>query len=290
MKASAVALALAVTCGMATCGTAAAQGKGGPTESTPGAAVYFVELKDGATVPTRVIIRFGLRGMGVAPAGTERTHSGHHHVLIDTELPPLDQPIPNDPNHLHFGSGQTEAEIELTPGPHTLQLLFADKDHIPHATPLVSEKIRVVASDAPAQPVAQGTARQPSPKGARVYLEYPPNGARVPRTFKVRFGLTNMGVAPAGFEKASTGHHHLIIDSPLPPMGEPIPNEPKYIHFGSGQTESTVTLPPGPHTLQLLLGDHNHIPHDPPVMSKPIKVFVGDVRAKKRKARKAGRK
>jgi hypothetical protein len=268
-----------------TCGTCVAQGKGGRTESTPGAAVYFVDLKDGAKIPTRAIIRFGLRGMGVAPAGTERTHSGHHHILIDTDLPPLDQPIPSDFNHLHFGAGQTEAEIELTPGPHTLQLLFADKDHIPHSSPLISEKIRVVASDEPSQPVARGGGRQASPTGARVYLEYPRNGAQLPRTFKVRFGLTNMGVAPAGFEKASTGHHHLIIDSPLPNFDEPIPNEPNFIHFGSGQTESQVTLPPGTHTLQLLLGDHNHIAHDPPVMSKPIKVYVSDRRPRKARNR-----
>jgi hypothetical protein len=270
------------------CGTALAQGKGGPTESTPGAAVYFVDLKDGAKIPTRAIIRFGLRGMGVAPAGTERTHSGHHHILIDTELPPLDQPIPADFNHLHFGAGQTEAEVELTPGPHTLQLLFADKDHIPHTPPLISDKIRVVASDEPAQPVAKGGGRQPSPEGARVYLEYPRNGARVLRTFKVKFGLTNMGVAPAGFEKASTGHHHLIVDSPLPPLDEPVPNSPEYIHFGSGQTESKMTLPLGTHTLQLLLGDHNHVPHDPPVMSKPIKVYVSDARPR-RKVRRGRR-
>jgi hypothetical protein len=204
--------------------------------------------------------------------------------LVDAELPPLDQPIPSDFNHLHFGAGQTEAEVELTPGAHTLQLLFADKDHIPHSPPLMSGKIRVVATDEPSQPVARGGGRQASPAGARVYLEYPSNGARVSRTFKVRFGLTNMGVAPAGFEKASTGHHHLIVDSPLPPFGEPIPNEPNYIHFGSGQTESQVTLPPGAHTLQLLLGDHSHVPHDPPVMSKPIKVYVSDARPR-RKAR-----
>jgi hypothetical protein len=97
---------------------------GGPTPSPQGAAVHFVGLNDGAKLPTRVTIRFGLRDMGVAPAGLERANSGHHHLLIDTELPPLDKPIPNDFNHLHFGAGQTEAEVTLKPGPHTLQLLF----------------------------------------------------------------------------------------------------------------------------------------------------------------------
>ena len=75
--------------------------------------------------------------MGVAPAGSDRPNSGHHHLLIDTELPPLDQPIPNDFNHLHFGGGQTEATITLKPGVHTLQLLLGDKDHIPHTPPAI---------------------------------------------------------------------------------------------------------------------------------------------------------
>ena len=118
--------------GAVTCAAVDAQEKrtGEPTPSPPGAAVYFVNIKDGATVPTRVTIHFGLRGMGVAPAGSARANSGHHHLLIDTDLPPLDQPIPNDFNHLHFGAGQTEAEVTLTPGPHTLQLLLGDEAQV----------------------------------------------------------------------------------------------------------------------------------------------------------------
>jgi Domain of unknown function (DUF4399) len=134
---------------MVTCGLAWAQlGElGGPTSSPQGAAVHFIGLNDGATVPTKVTIRFGLRDMGVAPAGLERDNAGHHHLLIDTELPPLDKPIPNDFNHLHFGAGQTEAEITLKPGPHTLQLLLGDKDHIPHSPPVMSPRIRVVVAE-----------------------------------------------------------------------------------------------------------------------------------------------
>ena len=121
--------------------------RGGPTPSPQGAAVHFVGLNDGANLPSRVTIRFGLRDMGVAPAGLERDNSGHHHLLIDTELPPLDKPIPNDFNHLHFGAGQTEAEVTLKPGPHTLQLLFGDKDHVPHNPPVMSPRIRVVVAE-----------------------------------------------------------------------------------------------------------------------------------------------
>jgi hypothetical protein len=133
------------------CGAVSAQPAktGGPTPSPEGAGVHFVGLNDGATVPTKATVRFGLRGMGVAPAGLDRDNSGHHHLLIDTELPPLDQPIPNDFNHLHFGAGQTEAEVTLKPGAHTLQLLFGDKDHIPHSPPLMSPRIRVVVLEPP---------------------------------------------------------------------------------------------------------------------------------------------
>jgi hypothetical protein len=217
--------------------------------------------------------------MGVAPAGTKKANSGHHHLLIDADLPPLDQPIPNDENHLHFGAGQTEVELSLPPGPHTLQLLLGDADHIPHTPPVYSERIHVtVAESAPAQAPATPTpafVRHPSRPGARVYIVSPANGAYVATTFTVRFGLEKMGVAPAGDNKPNSGHHHLLIDTPLPPMDQPIPFDENHIHFGDGQTEATVTLPTGRHTLQLLLGDANHVPHQPPVVSDPIVVYVG---------------
>ena len=136
----------------------AQQGRtGGPTPSPEGAAVYFVGLKDGATLPTKMTIHFGLHDMGVAPAGLDRANSGHHHLLIDTELPALDRPIPNDFNHLHFGAGQTEAEITLKPGTHTFQLLLGDKDHVPHSPPLMSPRITVTVM----QPGGQGTTAPP---------------------------------------------------------------------------------------------------------------------------------
>jgi len=281
---------------VAACGAVQAQdrGTGGPTPSPPGAAVYFVDLKDGATIPTNATIHFGLRGMGVAPAGSDRANSGHHHLLIDTDLPPLTQPIPNDFNHLHYGAGQTEAEVTLTPGEHTLQLLFADKDHVPHSPPLYSPRIRVrVADTAPppqtssAAPPASG--RHPSPPDAKVYFVYPTNGAYVSRNPVIRFGLVNMGVAPAGVAKPNTGHHHLLIDAPSPPPDRPIPNDFNHLHFGAGQTEAKVTLPLGEHTLLLVLGDENHVPHDPPVMSKPIKVTVTESGRRPRTTRRSRR-
>lgn len=112
-----------------------------------------------------------------------------------------------------------------------------------------------------------------SPEGAQVYIISPNNGETVPSTFTVKFGLQGMGIAPAGIDKAKTGHHHLLVNAKsLPPFDQPMGSDVK--HFGGGQTETTLTLPPGNHTLQLILGDKNHIPHNPPVVSEVVKVIV----------------
>lgn len=115
----------------------------------------------------------------------------------------------------------------------------------------------------------------PSPENAEVYIIWPPNGAVINGgKFWIRMGLRNMGVAPKGVELPNVGHHHLVIDADLPPAGKPIPSDRNHLHFGAGETEARIELPPGKHTLQLLLGDHNHAPHDPPVHSKKISVTV----------------
>jgi hypothetical protein len=109
----------------------------------PGAVLYFISPVQGSTVDSPVTVRFGLKGMGVAPAGVARPDTGHHHLIVDAPTPPLDQPVPNDAQHLHFGGGQTETVLELPPGTHELQLILADKDHVPHDPPLVSERITI---------------------------------------------------------------------------------------------------------------------------------------------------
>ncbi len=116
--------------------------------------------------------------------------------------------------------------------------------------------------------------RSASPEGARVYFITPVDGATIQSPFVIRFGLSEMGVAPAGTEKQATGHHHLVIDAELPASDFPIPATEHYRHFGKGQTEVELSLPPGEHTLQLVLGDHIHIPHDPPIVSERITVTV----------------
>jgi uncharacterized protein DUF4399 len=114
-----------------------------------------------------------------------------------------------------------------------------------------------------------------SPENADVYFIQPTDGATVDGTFKVVFGLQNMGVAPAGVDRDGTGHHHLLINTDAPSdMSKPLPSTDQVRHFGGGQTETEITLPPGKHTLQLLLGNYAHVPHSKPVISKRITVMV----------------
>lgn len=121
-------------------------------------------------------------------------------------------------------------------------------------------------------PLSAGT---PAPANANLYLISPAHGEAVHNPITVRFGLKGMGVAPVGVAKPNTGHHHLLIDlSEPPPLGQPLPKDEQHMHFGGGETETILELSPGKHTLQLLLGDGNHIPHDPPVMSERITITV----------------
>lgn len=113
------------------------------------------------------------------------------------------------------------------------------------------------------------------PNNPQVYFIWPHDGAVIKGgKFWVRMGLRNMGVAPKGTAMPNTGHHHLLIDTGLPSMTEAIPNDRNHLHFGAGETEARIELPPGTHTLQLLLGDKDHVPHKSPVLSKKITITV----------------
>jgi hypothetical protein len=130
---------------------AAAPAFAGDTPAPQGAEVYFVGLEDGATVSSPVTVVFGLKGMGVAPAGTEKEGTGHHHLLIDRpalgEGPDgadeLEYGIPADESHRHFGGGQTQITLDLAPGTHTLQLVLGDHNHVPHDPPVTSDVIEI---------------------------------------------------------------------------------------------------------------------------------------------------
>lgn len=114
------------------------------SKAPDGAKVYFIEPVDGATVATTFTVKFGLAGMGVAPAGVDKENTGHHHILINLdELPDMTKPLPATDQIKHFGGGQTETTLTLEPGEHTLQLLLGNYVHIPHDTPVMSEKITV---------------------------------------------------------------------------------------------------------------------------------------------------
>jgi hypothetical protein len=122
---------------------------------------------------------------------------------------------------------------------------------------------------------AQAPERTPSPAGAEVYIISPKDGASVKSPFTVVFGLKGMGVAPAGVKFENSGHHHLLIDTAVPAdLSMPLATTDQIRHFGKGQTEASIELPPGKHTLQLVLGDQNHTPHNPPVESKKITITV----------------
>lgn len=124
---------------------------------------------------------------------------------------------------------------------------------------------------------AQSLELTPAPENARAYFIHPGHGEAVTSPVTVKFGLEGMGVAPAGVDHQHTGHHHLLIDiddASMPPLDLPLPASDQVVHFGGGQTQVTLDLEPGTHTLQLLLGDYRHVPHDPPVLSERITIVV----------------
>ena len=122
---------------------------------------------------------------------------------------------------------------------------------------------------------APAVARTQSPEDALAYIIWPTDGTVIHGgKFWVRMGLRNMGVCPRGVNIPNVGDHHVLIDTELPPMDESIPSDRNHLHFGAGETEARIELPPGKHTLQLLMGDHDHVPHDPPVYSKKISIVV----------------
>ncbi len=138
-------------------------------------------------------------------------------------------------------------------------------------TRLISPLLIALLSVSTAQ--ASAIKQSTSPSTANLYIISPQDGDTVKSTFTVSFGLQGMGVAPAGVERKHTGHHHLLVDKDtLPAFNQPMGGE--VIHFGNGQTQTTLTLPKGKHTLQLILGDHHHVPHQPAVISKKITITV----------------
>ena len=133
------------------------------------------------------------------------------------------------------------------------------------------------ATTAPAEAApapAPALARTASVEGAEVFFIAPADGATVSNPISIEFGIAGMDVVKAGNDQPNSGHHHLLIDTGLPDLGLPIPAHEHHVHFGDGSTSTQISLPPGEHTLQMLLGDHTHIPHNPPLTSAQITIMV----------------
>jgi hypothetical protein len=160
----------------------------------------------------------------------------------------------------------------MRPIPRTLPAVIAGLALLSVAAPAGAQQHGHGAQPAPAAAPGQ---RTPAPADAYVYIGWPNDGQTLPAgRIKVWFGARNIGVAPAGVNFRDTGHHHLLINVPIPPLDEPIPNTKNHLHFGAGQTETYLDLTPGTYTLQLIMGDADHVPHQPPVTSKKITIHV----------------
>ena len=142
------------------------------------------------------------------------------------------------------------------------------------AEPAAEATPKPATEASPAGPAVAAIPRTPSPDGARVFFITPADGDTVSSPVSIEFGVEGMSVVRAGEQAEAAGHHHLIIDAELPPLGAPIPADANYRHFGDASTSTQIELEPGTHTLQLLLGDHIHVPHDPAVFSDVITITV----------------
>ena len=231
-------------------GHAMANGTAKPAPEQAG--VHFVFPQEGAKIFAKSALRFGVSGMTVTPAGqhVEDATRGHHHLIVDGAPIPQGQPVPFDDQHMHFGKGQTETEITLAPGTHTLTLQFANGAHLSYG-PALSKTIRVEVL--------------PAPTELGVFFVNLKDGDKVKSPFPVRFGVKGFALRPAGEDPLdkTTGHHHVIVDSTAVPLGQMVPADDKHIHFGKAQTETELSLPAGKHELQLQLADGAHSSYGP---------------------------
>jgi len=212
------------------------------------AGIRFVYPQNGATVPATFDVAFGVDGRTVRPAGEDVADrkSGHHHIIIDGAAIPKGQVVPKNETHIHYGGGQTHAQLTLSPGAHSLTMQFADGAHISYG-PAWSRTIEVNVVPA---------------TGARgVHFVSPADGAKVQGPVRVVFGVEGMTIRPAGEDilDKTSGHHHIIIDAEAPSIGRAVPADERHIHYGGGQTEAVLDLKPGKHKLTMQLADGAHL-------------------------------
>ena len=260
---------LSAALALAACGKDATPPAGGAPASTASAApasapeawknppadakVHFVWPQDESTVFAELPVVFGVDGMTVTPAGeaVEDSTRGHHHIIIDGQPLAAGTMVPMDEKNIHFGKGQTETKLKLTPGKHTLTLQFADGMHKSYGPKLASTiTVNVVALPEPAP---------------RVFFKSPADGAKVTSPVKLEFGVEGFTLSPAGenVTDKTKGHHHVIVDGKPIPAGVMVPADATHIHFGKAQTEAEIPLTPGKHTLTLALADGLHLAYGP---------------------------
>jgi hypothetical protein len=232
------------------------------TSSDPKRAVSFMWPQDGSTVFTEFDVAFGVNGMGLRKASEDPLDktTGHHHVIIDAPSIPAGQVVPKDATHIHYGDASSTARLTVTPGPHVLEMQLADGAHLSYG-PELAAKIKITATEKPAAVgVSFGNIK---------------DGDVVASPVAVKFAVEGFTVRPAGqdvFDKTS-GHHHLTIDGKGDDLGAVVAKDETHLHFGKGETEASVALTPGPHTLTMQFADGAHMSYGAS-MSKTIKITV----------------
>lgn len=233
-----------------------------PKQNNGAKSVFFRAPMNQAKVFTTFTVGFGVQGMTVTPAGeaVDDKSRGHHHLIINGKPIPAGQPVPMNETHKHFGKGQTEATVTLPVGQHTLTMQFADGAHISYGESMATSiQVNVVEAKEP----------------PKVFFVAPKDKEKVKSPLSLKFGVQGMTVRPAGEDPLdhTSGHHHLIIDGKAPAYGVPVAKDATHIHYGKGQTEASVDLTPGKHTLTMQFADGAHLSYGPG-MSTTIEVEV----------------
>ena len=223
----------------AACGDTDAPDDAAGAPEASGPAVAFASPEDGAEVANPVAVEFTTNEFTLEPAGEVHEHAGHLHVMVDVPCVEPGQAIPRDANHIHFGKGQTEGKIDLAAGEHTLCLQAGDGAHV--ALDLTDE-IHVTVDDSPSV----------------AFLE-PANAAAVTSPVALKLAAFNFALEPAGEVHEGAGHLHVMVDVPCVEPGQAIPSDAHHVHLGQAQTETSLDLAPGEHTLCLQAGDGTHL-------------------------------
>lgn len=223
-----------------------------PAQPTPAPAptapsVRFASPANGATVSPSVAIVMAASGLVVEPAGEIHEGAGHFHILVDTDFVPAGEVIITDKQHLHFGKGQYTTTLELPPGEHVLRLQFANGAHIALEGEAYQDEITV------------NVAESSNSSSAGVRFVTPSDGATVPPTVTVVMTATGLTVEPAGEIHDNAGHFHILVDTDFVPAGEVIITDKQHLHYGKAQTQATLALTPGKHTLRLQFANGAHI-------------------------------